>query len=85
MILLPLLKFPEHWMVQDWLSNTEYGEEFDLVLTEMQVGKLISRTVPALRPKTQKSAFYWTLRGDKGSRELEQKVLDYASKIKYNI
>lgn len=85
MILLPLLKFPEHWMVQDWLSNTEYGEEFDLVLTEMQVGKSISRTVPALRPKTEKSAFYWTLRGDKGSRELEQKVLDYASKIKYNI
>jgi len=84
MILLPLLKFPEHWMVQDWLNNTEYGAEFDLVLTEMQVGKSISQTVPALRPKTQKSAFYWSLRGDNGARELEQKVLDYASKIKYN-
>jgi len=71
-------------MVQDWLNNTEYGAEFDLVLTEALVGKSISQTVPALRPKTQKSAFYWSLRGDNGARELEQKVLDYASKIKYN-
>jgi len=71
-------------MVQDWLSNTEYGDEFDLVLTEVLVGENLSRTVPALRPKTQKSIFYWTLRGDNGAKELEQKVLDYAAKIKYN-
>ena len=31
-IVLPMFRFPEHWMIQDWLSNTEYGEAFTLTL-----------------------------------------------------
>lgn len=84
LIVLSRLKFPEHWKAQDWLNKTEYGEEFELVLTTIDIGKTLSQTVPALKPKTEKSVFYWSLRGDKGAKELEEKVLDFADNITYN-
>lgn len=80
LIILPLFRFPEHWMVQDWLMNTEYGEDFELVLTEV-VDKRTSRTVPGLRIKNTKNGFKWVLRGEQGAKELEQMVLDYAKDI----
>jgi hypothetical protein len=83
LIILPLFRFPEHWMVQDWLLNTEYGEDFELILTEVVRGKT-SHTVPGLRIKNTKNGFKWILRGEQGAREIEQMVLDYSKNIQYN-
>jgi hypothetical protein len=82
-IILPLFRFPEHWMVQDWLMNTKYGEDFELMLTEVDRGQT-SLTVPALKIKSNKNGFKWILRGEEGAKELEQMILDYAKNMKYN-
>jgi len=80
-IVLPMFRFPEHWMIQDWLSNTEYGEAFDLVITKNKSGV----TVPGLKAKDSKQGFKWKLRGEAGIEELEGMVLDYAKNLKYNM
>ena len=67
-IVLPMFRFPEHWMIQDWLNNTEYGESFDLVLITGKAGS----TIPALKPKDNKNGFKWKLRGEAGMAELRQ-------------
>ena len=82
-IILPLFRFPEHWMVQDWLMNTKYGDDFELMLTEVVNGQT-SRTVPGLRIKDNKNGFKWILRGEEGAKEVEQMVLDYAKNMRYN-
>ena len=82
-VVLPLFRFPEHWIVQDWLNNTEHGQDFELILTEVVRGQT-SHTVPGLRVKKTKRGFKWILRGEEGARELEELVLDYSSKKLYN-
>lgn len=79
-IVLPMFRFPEHWMIQDWLTNTKFGEAFELgqALTDKK------RLVPALKPKKSKLAFKYVLMGDAGIKELEEIILDYAKNIKYN-
>lgn len=80
-IVLPMFRFPEHWMIQDWLSNTEYGNDFDLIVLTGKAGT----TVPALKPKKNKNGFKWILRGETGMEELEEIILDYAKNLKYNM
>ncbi len=82
-IILPLFRFPEHWMVQDWLLHTEYGNDFELILTEVINGQT-SLTVPGLRIKDTKLGFKWVLRGEQGAKEIEQMVLDYSKNMQYN-
>ena len=80
-IVFPMFRFPEHWMIQDWLSNTEYGEAFDLILTTNSAGA----SCPGLKTKSTKQGFKWKLRGDAGIAELEEIVLDYTKNLKYNM
>lgn len=82
-IVLPLFRFPEHWMVQDWLMNTEYGDDFELMLTKVERGQTLL-TVPALKIKETKNGFKWLLRGEEGAKEIEQMVLDYSKNMQYN-
>lgn len=82
-IVLPLFRFPEHWMVQDWLMNTEYSNDFELILTKVERGQTLL-TVPALRIKETKNGFKWILRGEEGATELENMILDYSNNLKYN-
>jgi hypothetical protein len=80
-VVLPMFRFPEHWMIQDWLSNTEYGKAFTLTITKTQQGQ----TVPGLIPNETKEGFKWALKGESGIKELEEIILDYAKNLKYNM
>lgn len=81
LILMPEFTFPQHHLISSWLSGTEYGEYFDLVLcqveTETSQGSKRVTTTPALSIKfsTKKKKFYWELKG--GAVYLTQKVLDF--------
>ena len=81
LILMPEFSFPQHHLISAWLSGTEYGEYFDLVLcqveTETSQGSKRVTTTPALSIKfcTAKKKFYWELKG--GAKYLTQKVLDF--------
>ncbi len=86
LILLTAFRFPDHWQVQEWLSATEYGDQFVLVLAEVTLkdrygepGRT-TRTTPALEPKTEEQKFLWALKGQEAAKELEQKILDFHKK-----
>jgi len=80
LIILSNFRFPEHWMIQDWLSRTEYGDEFKLGLVEIRQKDRngdwtnSTKTTPVLEPLTPAAAFKWKL---KGIDALEQKILDF--------
>jgi len=86
LILLTAFRFPDHWQVQTWLNQTEYGDQFDLVLTEAAIPAwngspgTTSRTTPALQPRTDEQKFLWALKGPEAAKELEQKILDFHKK-----
>jgi len=90
LILLTGFRFPDHWKVQEWLSETEYGDEFTLVLAEVTTSAwnggpgTTSLTTPALEPKTDEAKFYWALRGAslraETAEKLEQIILDFHKK-----
>ena len=87
LIILENFTFPNHWKVQAWLNNTEYGEQFTLVMVDVK-GKAIHgryKCVSALEPTTDQAKFYWTLRGPTAAKELEEKILDFTSNLKYNM
>lgn len=81
LILLTELRFPQHGQVQEWLNATEYGEQFDLCIASAVIydnwGREMSRTIPALQPKTKELEFLWILKGEPGARELEQMIFDF--------
>lgn len=91
LIQLPQFRFPEHHLIQEWLSGTEYGERYYLVLLERKVDanggwhnnlKLI--TTPALEPIKGEEQFLLTLQGDATIKELSvkyhQEILDFHKK-----
>lgn len=86
LILLTSFRFPDHWQVQKWLNETEYGDQFVLVLAEVTISAWngspgsTSRTTPALEPKTDEQKFLWALKGEEAAKELEQKILDFHKK-----
>ena len=78
LVLLTELRYEDHADVNEWLNATEYGDQFDLCIASAvlhdQWGREMSRTVPALAPKTKELEFLWVLKGDAGSRELEKLI-----------
>lgn len=90
LILLGAFRFPQHWQIQEWLSQTEYGDQFDLTLVEVRMPAwngspgTTSVTTPALEPKTDGEKFLWKLKGPEAlaetAKELEQKILDFHKK-----
>lgn len=86
--------FPRHGQVQDWLNNTDYGEQFDLIMSELRITDALvdlgaqyrrGKTVATLIPKTDQAKFYWQLKGQAGATQLEQKLLDYIKSRAYNV
>ena len=80
LIVLTDITFPRHYLVQQWLNDTERNDEFTLVITGVEAGvrgKTL-RTVAALSPTTDKGRFYWKLRGDQGAMELQQEIFDFS-------
>ena len=88
LIQLPQFRFPQHYLIQEWLSGTEYGERYFLVLVEAEHtsprGGIKRISTPALEPITGEEKFLVQLRGDESNielaRELEQKILDFHKK-----
>lgn len=88
LILLPTFRFPDHWQIQVWLNGTKYDKQFTLVIAQVEVDNsrrrpnksMLMRTVAALEPKTKNLKFLWTLKGEPGAKELEQKILDFNKK-----
>jgi hypothetical protein len=80
-IVLPGIRFPDHYKVQEWIDGTDKSAELTLVITHIDDGKYM-RTVAALQPANEKVLFIWKLRGVK---ELEEEILDFYSKKTYNI
>lgn len=86
LIVLDSFLFPNHWEVQDWLNQTEYGDQFNLTLVEVRIPAwngspgTTSRTTSALKPKTDEQTFLWALKGPEAAKELEQKILDFHKK-----
>lgn len=76
LIILPLMRFRDHFRIQEWLNGTERNDEFTLVITDVEERNTL-KTVCALKPTTEKAMFYWKLRGDAGAEELLQEILDY--------
>ncbi len=80
-ILMPEFKFPQHYLIQEWLNGTGNDKYFDLVIcqveTETERGEKRVTTVPGLAVKgsAKKGQFYWKLKG--GAEALTQKVLDF--------
>lgn len=87
LILLTNFRFPEHWRIQEWLNGTEYGDQFYLVITQIElpnIKKNIGKTLPALEPRDAKEKFHLILKGLEHrvemAIELEQKILDFHKK-----
>lgn len=78
LIILTGFTFPDYWKIQRWLNDTEYGEQFGLVIFTG------TSSQPCLEPKTLKAKFYWELKGSElraeTAKKLEQKILDFHKK-----
>lgn len=87
-IQLPHFRFPQHYLIQEWLSGTEYGEKFFLVMVEAEHtsprGGIKRITTPALEPVEGPEKFLISLRADgqnmKISEKYTQKILDFHKK-----
>lgn len=96
LIYLTELRFPQHGLVQAWLNGTKYGEQFELVATEISTrgknnhGNSFNQRicVPALKPICGKEEFLYVLQGNAETQKLAEKytkmVLDFnnAEKIR---
>ena len=72
-IVLPDIKFPDHYKVQEWISGTDRLDELTLVITHVAQGEY-TLTVAALQPANDKILFYWKLHG---LAKLQQEILDF--------
>lgn len=88
LILLTQFRFPQHVQVAEWLNETEYGEQYYLVIAQVAVenyrGTKSTFTCSALEHKIPEKQFLWKLKGPEAlaeiAAELEQKILDFHKK-----
>ena len=90
LIMLNGFRFPDHWKVQQWLDDTDYGNLYTLIITEARMPNHnghpthVSRITPALEAKTEEQKFLWELKGPAAlatlADEIEQKILDFHKK-----
>ena len=86
MIILPLFRFTDHYLIQEWLNATEQHEKFTLAIAEIPASSRSQhlKSVAALVPVERELQFYAKLRGNKYAEEIQNEILDFQSKNKYN-